>query len=454
MIIVKANTSVTISMGPFLDKTDGVTEETGLTMVAGDVRLNKNGGGFGPKSDATAPSHQENGWYTVALGTTDTDTEGLVVVKVDDAATHLPVWAYVHVMAESAYDALFGTGQMPADVQTWRGTQPLILTSQRVECHMGTKDGAIDLTANEKASVQAECEDAIDAKNLCRALASGTADSGTTTTLVDAARTEGDTDYWKGAWLVVTSGNISGQARKVSAFNAATDTITVERAFTQAVGTNTYELWPADFPNNLSALSIDTNGRADIALIEGVDATDQIRDAVVSDATRFPGAAITEARLSELDAATGGKMANQVDLIKTEADKIALADAGAGVAGSVIEEVENRATQADILSDATPFAGGNVDATVSSRATPAQVNTEVVDVLKIDTVTLPGQVAPPATPTMEEILAHIYKAYRNKKEQTASLWSLYDDAGTTVDQKATVSDDGTTGTKEEIISGP
>lgn len=52
----------------------------------------------------------------------------------------------------------------------------------------------------------------------------------------------------------------------------------------------------------------------------------------------------TEARLSELDAGTGGKAANQIDLIKTEADKIALADAGAGVAGSVIEEVENRAT--------------------------------------------------------------------------------------------------------------
>lgn len=40
-----------------------------------------------------------------------------------------------------------------------------------------------------------------------------------------------------------------------------------------------------------------------------------------------------------------------VDLIKTEADKIALVGAGAGVAGSVIEEVENRATPTQVQSE-------------------------------------------------------------------------------------------------------
>ncbi len=140
-------------------------------------------------------------------------------------------------------------------------------------------------------------------------------------------------------------------------------------------------------------------------------------------------AACTEARLSELDAGTGGKAANQIDLIKTEADKIALVDASTGVAGSVIEEIEN-------------------------RATPAQVNTEVVDVLKTDTITLPGQAAPPAAPTIEEAVAWLYKAFRNKKELTSALWSLYDDAGSTVHSKATVSDAAGTATKEEVISGP
>ena len=46
------------------------------------------------------------------------------------------------------------------------------------------------------------------------------------------------------------------------------------------------------------------------------------------------------------------------------------AKAGHVAAGSFGEEVQSHATQAEILSDATPFAGANIDATVSSRATP------------------------------------------------------------------------------------
>lgn len=79
-------------------------------------------------------------------------------------------------------------------------------------------------------------------------VASGTADSGTTTTLVDAALTEADTDYWEGNLLKITSGNIAGQVRYIRAFTPGTDTLTVFPAFTQAVSTNTYEILPcADF---------------------------------------------------------------------------------------------------------------------------------------------------------------------------------------------------------------
>ena len=96
----------------------------------------------------------------------------------------------------------------------------------------------------------------------------------------------------------------------------------------------------------------------------------------------------------------------------------------------------------------------NLDATVATRATPAQVNTEVSDVLKTDTITLPAAVAPPLAPTFEQLMAHLYKAYRNRKTQTATQWSLLDDAEAVVQQKATVSDDGTTAIVQEIVAGP
>ncbi len=103
--------------------------------------------------------------------------------------------------------------------------------------------------------------------------------------------------------------------------------------------------------------------------------------------------------------------------------------------------------------DADTF-GDYLDDEVSERATPDQVNEQVSDVLKTDTVTLPGQVAPPLAPTFEEMIAWLYKVLRNKKEQTDTLWSLYNDAGDVVDAKATVDDDDITGTKEEIEAGP
>jgi hypothetical protein len=66
----------------------------------------------------------------------------------------------------------------------------------------------------------------------------------------------------------------------------------------------------------------------------------------------------------------------------------------------------------------------------------------------------PGQGAPPATATFLQKLGYLYKAWRNKSDQTSSLYQLYADNTTTVDQKATVSDDGTTFTREEVASGP
>lgn len=82
------------------------------------------------------------------------------------------------------------------------------------------------------------------------------------------------------------------------------------------------------------------------------------------------------------------------------------------------------------------------------------VNGEVVDVMVTDTHTQPGQEAPPATATFEEILTYLYKLLRNKSTQSAGQLSIYDDAGTTVDHKATVSDDGSTLTRGELQSGP
>jgi hypothetical protein len=69
-------------------------------------------------------------------------------------------------------------------------------------------------------------------------------------------------------------------------------------------------------------------------------------------------------------------------------------------------------------------------------------------------MTLPGQSAPSNTPTLEAAIAFLYKATRNKVESTATETRIYNDAGTTIDHKATVSDNGTVFTREEFGAGP
>ena len=96
----------------------------------------------------------------------------------------------------------------------------------------------------------------------------------------------------------------------------------------------------------------------------------------------------------------------------------------------------------------------NLDATVSTRATPAQVNTEVVDALATDTYAEPAQGAPAATTSLAAKIGYLYKFLRNRKTQTSTTLSVYADDATTVDQKSTVSDNGTTYDQGEIVSGP
>jgi len=95
--------------------------------------------------------------------------------------------------------------------------------------------------------------------------------------------------------------------------------------------------------------------------------------------------------------------------------------------------------------------GAKIDALNDLSA--EEVNAEVADVLKTDTVAEMSQGAPPATPTMEQILNYLYRKFRNKTETTATEDAVYDDAGTTKLFKSTISDDGETFTKGKYKSG-
>lgn len=103
---LKADTAATLQIGPFLDSTDGNTEEGALTISQADVRLSKNGGNFAQKNEATSCTYDEVGYYSCPIDGTDTDTEGRLKVVVHEAGSLLVVQEYMVVNA-NVFDSLY-----------------------------------------------------------------------------------------------------------------------------------------------------------------------------------------------------------------------------------------------------------------------------------------------------------------------------------------------------------
>jgi hypothetical protein len=99
------------AIGPYLDATDGVTEEVGLTPA---TEIAKDGAAYGAGPTGT---HDAEGWYTVTFSATHTDTLGSFMLKSQDSATHLPVWHEFMVVPAVVYDAMIlGTDNLDVDL--------------------------------------------------------------------------------------------------------------------------------------------------------------------------------------------------------------------------------------------------------------------------------------------------------------------------------------------------
>lgn len=207
MRYLRQSTSADVPIGPFVDATDGVTAETGLTITQPDVRLKKNAGAWAQKAAAQTLSHEENGFYEVTLDATDTDTLGLLRVAVFESGA-APVWEDFMVITAQEFDRLFtATGQRQLGL-----------------------------------------------------VATGTAQSATSTTVVLAAGETFADDVLNGMTLVV-HGATQGytQVRQITDYVGSTDTATVDAWTVTPSGTITYWVFatpPAVGSGTLPAVNV------------------------------------------------------------------------------------------------------------------------------------------------------------------------------------------------------
>ncbi|MEY3253163.1 MAG: hypothetical protein RL227_2136, partial [Pseudomonadota bacterium] len=150
MILLKQSTAATLRVGPFMDATDAVTPETGITLGAADQAelLKATGATVSIASNTWAAITGCDGYYDLSLTTTDTNTLGMLTVVVQDASVCIPAPAVrAMVLPAQVYDSLVGgtdlldvnASQLGGTAQTGRDVGASVLLS------VGTGTGQVNL---------------------------------------------------------------------------------------------------------------------------------------------------------------------------------------------------------------------------------------------------------------------------------------------------------------------
>ena len=254
---------------------DGLTMTSPFDSIVGLHRLT---------IDTSNDTNDANFWVT--------GSDYTVILSPDETVDGETVVAVIATFSiENRFDEV--------DVTKWLGTTPLGLSSQRVQVDVQAIDGLASA-----------------ATVLGLWLAEGVqtvADSGTTTTIVDAVLTQAD-GYWNGALLIFRTGTNIGRTAIITDFDAATDTLTFAPAVPDAVTTEGYVLIPGLGHADIAAISQDataadnlkqacdnysaTRGLAGTALpavVAGANGGVPLGDATGGvDITKIHGSALTE----------------------------------------------------------------------------------------------------------------------------------------------------------------
>jgi hypothetical protein len=137
MRYLKTNTAVIVTVGPFYDKTDGVTIEGSLTITNERITLIKDaddgsaptivldniaGATAGTANDLNYITNNDAGLMQIELAAADVNFLGRLFLTITDAANHVPVFHEFMVISAQMWNAMFGTGNLNADVVNWKGS--------------------------------------------------------------------------------------------------------------------------------------------------------------------------------------------------------------------------------------------------------------------------------------------------------------------------------------------
>ncbi len=318
MLILRQSTSVDIRMGPFVDATDGVTPETGITLGAADQAevLKADGAATVAMGGTFAAVTGADGWYDYTVASGDVDTVGEVVFVVQDSSECLPVLVKAQVVEESVYDSLFASGASDiADILTD--------TSTTLDSKLNDIQGSGFVTGTDSLEAIRDRGDSAWTGSPTTS-DSGTAQAGSSTTITLRSGASATDDIYNFQIIYISSGTGAGQSRAISDYNGTTKVATVVNNWAvNPASDSVYEIYPDE-----------------VVEISAAPTADAVADAVWDEATVGHTLAGTfgEQVKNDIDAiladtgelqtawADGGRLDNILDTITTVDGKVDTVD--------------------------------------------------------------------------------------------------------------------------------
>lgn len=300
MRYLRTNTAVIVTVGPFYDKTDGVTIENALTITNERITLtadtdagaaptlildNITGATTATANDLNYITAQDAGLMQLELAAADVNRLGRMFLSITDAANHVPVFHEFMVLTANSYDAMFdGTGiGIRADVRGWLGTAPVTPDTAghpKVTVKSGAGTGEISLSVGEvtiSASARAAIASAVLDENVTLHTAANSLGAvlqpahsgacqagGTGTTVVLASGASAVDSYYNGDQIFgwVTADRTNFFADYILTYVGATRTATVTGIPVSPGATYTYVVLPGGTIPGASAPTAADNAAA------------------------------------------------------------------------------------------------------------------------------------------------------------------------------------------------
>lgn len=119
---LRQSTAANVLVGPMVDSGNGSSVVSVLSIGQANVQLSKNAAAFTQKNDSSSATARGMGYFSVALNTTDTNTQGVVTLMVSGVAGVLPVRHDYEVVGVNVYDTLFANSKFSVDVDRITGS--------------------------------------------------------------------------------------------------------------------------------------------------------------------------------------------------------------------------------------------------------------------------------------------------------------------------------------------